>query len=125
MTKLNQIYKCNVCENIVEMIHEGAGILVCCKQNMELITENTEDAATEKHVPLVEKKDGIIKVTVGEVEHPMENKHYIEWIEVFTESDKTYRKYLKPEEKPIAEFYISEKIISVKAYCNLHGLWKS
>ncbi len=117
MTQKNQVYKCEVCGNIVEVLHEGAGELVCCGKPMKLMEEDTVDAATEKHVPVVEGK----KVKVGEVEHPMSEEHYIEWIEV-TANGKTCKKFLKPGEKPGAEF---EEEGTARAYCNLHGLWKS
>ena len=125
MTKLNEVYKCEVCGNIVEVVHAAGGKLVCCNSDMVLKTENSVDAATEKHIPVVESTDEGVKVTVGSVEHPMEDKHYIEWIE-FINGTYVNRKYLKPGDKPMAEFYVkySDKLI-VKAYCNLHGLWKS
>ncbi len=124
MTKLNQIYKCDVCGNIVEVLHTGVGELVCCNQPMRLMTENTEDAAQEKHVPVVEKTETGIKVKVGEIAHPMDENHYIEWIEVLAD-EKVYRKYLKPGEEPEAEFPVTSESIEVREYCNLHGLWKS
>lgn len=130
MTKLNEIYKCEICGNIVEMVHQGAGELVCCGQPMKLRTENTEDAAQEKHVPVIEKTEKGIKVTVGSVEHPMTEEHYIEWIEVLC-CGKSYKKFLKPGDKPEAEFCCMNPDkccgtdIIVRAYCNLHGLWKA
>jgi superoxide reductase len=125
MTELNQVYKCSVCGNIVEVLHTGVGELVCCGKPMNLLKENTEDASTEKHVPVVEKTGTGIKVKVGEVPHPMEEAHFIEWIEVLTES-KVYRKYLKPGDAPEAEFMIdSESITSVREHCNIHGMWKA
>lgn len=123
MTKVNEIYKCEICGNIVEVVHPAGGTLVCCGKPMKHMVENTVDAAKEKHIPVIEKIEGGYKVFVGEVEHPMQDAHYIEWIEVITEN-KVYRKYLKPGEKPEAEFLIDEEIISVREYCNLHGLWK-
>lgn len=124
MTKLNQIYKCNVCGNIVEMVHDGAGELVCCGETMELMTENTVDAATEKHVPVIEKTDNGIKVKVGETAHPMDSDHYIEWIEIIIDG-KTCKHFLKPNDAPEAEFKATGDNITARAYCNLHGLWKS
>ena len=121
-TKKLQIYKCDVCGNIVEMIHEGAGKMICCGQPMTHLEENTVDAAKEKHVPVVEKTAGGIKVKVGSVAHPMEEKHYIEWIEVITEDGKACRKFLKPGDAPEADFCAEG---TVREYCNLHGLWKS
>lgn len=123
MTELRQIYKCEVCGNIVEVVHASGGALVCCGKPMTLQVENTVDASKEKHVPYVEMVEGGVLVRVGEVEHPMLDAHYIEWIEVITEN-KTYRKFLKPGEKPEAFFKLDEEIIAVREYCNLHGLWK-
>jgi len=123
MTKLNQIYKCNVCGNIVEMVHAGVGELVCCGQPMVLRTENTEDAALEKHLPVIEKTDDGIKVTVGSTLHPMEDDHYIEWIEVIADG-KAYREYLKPGGQPVAEFCVKADKITAREYCNMHGLWQ-
>jgi len=123
MTELNQVYKCNVCGNIVEMLHTGAGELVCCGQSMQLMKENTVDAALEKHVPVVEKTDTGFKVKVGEVPHPMGDDHYIEWIEVLA-NGKVYRKNLNPGDAPEAEFCIKADSIVAREYCNLHGLWK-
>ncbi|NQT49544.1 desulfoferrodoxin [Candidatus Kuenenbacteria bacterium] len=124
MTQLNAIYKCNVCGNIVAMVHGAQGILVCCGQNMELKLENTEDAAEEKHVPVVEKTDKGLKVKIGEVPHPMEAEHYIEWIEVLA-NGKSYRQFLNPGEAPEAEFCIEAEKFEVREYCNLHGLWRA
>ena len=126
MTKLDEIYKCNVCGNIVEMVHTGAGELVCCGQPMELKKENTEDAAQEKHVPVVEKTDNGVKVKVGSVEHPMTEEHHIEWIEV-NMNGRIKRKHLKPGDKPEATFCCCFPIkdLTARAYCNLHGLWKN
>ena len=124
MTQLNQIYKCEICGNMVEVVHASGGILVCCGQKMTLQIENTVDAAKEKHVPVVEKIDGGVLVKVGAVEHPMVETHYIEWIEVQT-SNRIYRKYLNPGDKPQAIFLIKEEILGVREYCNIHKLWKS
>jgi superoxide reductase len=124
MTKLNEVYKCGVCGNIVEVVHSSVGTLVCCGQEMKLLKENTVDAAVEKHIPVVEKLDNGVLVKVGSVEHPMQPEHYIEWIEVITE-DKVYRKQLTPGNKPEAVFDITEDIVAVREYCNLHGLWKA
>ena len=123
MTQLNQIYKCEICGNIVEMIHTGAGELVCCGQPMKLLQENTTDAATEKHVPVIEKSDSSITVKVGSVAHPMEEKHYIEFIELLADG-KVYRKFLKPGDIPEATFEISAEKVEAREYCNIHGLWK-
>ncbi len=124
MAEKLQIYKCEVCGNIVEVLHGGAGELVCCGKPMVLFTENTVDAAKEKHVPVVEKIDGGIKVKVGDVAHPMEEKHFIEWIEVIS-GGKAYRKFLEPGSAPEAEFCVSGDDVTVREYCNIHGLWKA
>lgn len=123
MPKLLEVYKCEVCGNIVEMVHAGKGQLVCCNQPMKLLTENTTDAANEKHVPVIEKlKDGF-RVKVGEVQHPMMDAHYIEWIELIADG-MVYRKFLKPGDIPEATFSVSATTVSAREYCNLHGLWK-
>lgn len=124
MINLNQIYKCDVCGNIVEVVHAGGGILVCCGKPMRLLEGNTVDASLEKHVPIIEKVDGGVIVKVGGTEHPMEEKHYIEWIEIHAK-EKVYRKHLKPGEKPEAFFKIDEEIDFAREYCNLHGLWRN
>ena len=124
MTEKLQIYKCEVCGNIVEMLHAGAGELVCCGQPMKLFKENTTDAAKEKHVPVIEKTAAGIKVTVGSVAHPMEEKHYIEWIEVIADGQ-AYRKFLNPGEAPEAIFELQAEKVTAREYCNLHGLWKA
>ena len=124
MTELNQIYKCNICGNIVEMVHTGAGELVCCGQPMKLAIENTVDAAKEKHVPVIEQKDDGYLVKVGSVAHPMEEKHYIEWIELIADG-KTYREFLSPGGKPEAFFKITASNVHAREYCNLHRLWKT
>ncbi len=124
MTGLKQVYRCNVCGNIVEVLHAGQGELVCCGQPMELFQEKTADAGREKHVPVVEATDRGLKVKVGSVPHPMEEKHYIEWVEVITDGDGC-RKFLRPGDKPEAEFEIKSKKVAAREYCNIHGLWKS
>ncbi|RME55180.1 desulfoferrodoxin [Candidatus Woesearchaeota archaeon] len=123
MTELNEVYKCEVCGNIVEVLHTGAGQLVCCGKEMVKQTEKSVDEGKEKHVPIVEKTDNGIKVKVGEVEHPMTEEHHIEWIEVLTKEG-TQKVFLKPGEKPEAEFNVTG-YLEVRSYCNLHGLWKS
>lgn len=123
MTKARQVYKCNVCGNIVEVLDVGEGELVCCGEPMQLQAENTVDAAREKHVPVIEKIDGGVKVKVGSVAHPMEDKHWIEWIEVIADG-KSCRQFLKPGQSPEAVFAITAKKITAREYCNLHGLWK-
>jgi superoxide reductase len=117
-------YKCPECGNIVEVIAIGGGALVCCGKPMVLITENTVDASKEKHVPVIEKTANGYKVKVGSVEHPMEEKHYIQWIQL-TADGKEYFQHLKPGMKPEAEFCIEAKQVTAREYCNLHGLWKS
>jgi superoxide reductase len=124
MTKKLQVYKCEVCGNIVEVLHEGAGELVCCDQPMKLLEEKTEDQGKEKHVPVIEKTDKGIKVKIGSVPHPMEEKHYIEWVAVHTDKG-IFRKFLKPGEKPEADFEISEDIQKAREYCNVHALWST
>lgn len=124
MAKKLGIYKCEICGNIVEVLHEGKGELVCCGQAMKLYQENTVEASFEKHIPVIEKIDGGIKVKVGSEPHPMLKKHYIEWIEVLV-GDKSCRKFLKPDEAPEAIFAITDDNVIVRAYCNLHGMWKS
>ena len=124
MTELRQIYRCNVCGNIVEVLHAGVGTLVCCGQPMELLTEKTEDAGLEKHVPVIEKTETGYLVKVGSIPHPMEEKHYIEWIELVTDG-KSCRKFLKPDEKPEALFEVKAEKVWAREYCNIHGLWKS
>ena len=123
MTKRLQVYKCALCGNMVEVVHASSGELVCCGQPMTLLTENTTDAAQEKHVPVVEKVDGGYKVTVGSVVHPMEEKHYIEWIELVAD-DQAYRQFLAPGQSPQAVFEVDAEDVSAREYCNLHGLWK-
>lgn len=125
MTEKLQVYKCEICGNIVEVLHTGAGALVCCGQPMKLLTEQTADWKNEKHVPVIEKlDDGKIKVTVGSTLHPMVNDHYIEWIEVIAD-EKAYRKFLKPGDEPSAKFKVKGEKIIAREYCNKHGLWKN
>ena len=126
MTKENEIYKCEICGNIVEVVHQGVGELVCCGQAMKLMKENTEDAAQEKHVPIVERDGNKVTVKVGSVAHPMETEHYIEWIEIkMVDAGRIAKRYLKPGDAPEVEFHTREGDIEVRAYCNLHGLWKA
>ena len=124
MTALKQVYRCNVCGNIVEVLHAGKGQLVCCGQPMELLQGKTEDVGLERHVPVIEATDKGIKVKVGDVPHPMEEKHYIEWVEVITDGG-IYRKFLKPGDKPEAEFEVRPQTVVAREYCNVHSLWKS
>jgi superoxide reductase len=122
MTIINEVYKCPICGNIVEVLHSGGGELVCCGQPMNHRKENAEDAALEKHVPVIEKTETGYKVTVGEVLHPMEAAHYIEWIELLADG-KVYRRNLAPGQQPIAEFCLEAESVSAREYCNQHGLW--
>ena len=124
MAEKLEVYKCEMCGNIVEVLHGGAGSLVCCGQDMVLQKENTTDAAQEKHVPVVEKTADGFKVKVGSVAHPMEADHYIEWIEVIADGT-AYRKFLNPGDAPEATFRTEGSDAQARAYCNLHGLWKS
>ncbi|GFP74162.1 desulfoferrodoxin [Clostridium fungisolvens] len=124
MTEVNQVYKCEVCGNIVEVVNQAGGTLVCCGKPMTLKKENTTDGAKEKHVPVVEAVEGGVLVKVGEVAHPMTEEHLIQWIEVITES-KVLRGTLKAGDKPEVYFNTGdEKVVAVREYCNLHGLWK-
>lgn len=124
MTKVTQVYKCETCGNMVEILHAGAGRLVCCGKPMEHYEENTKDAAVEKHVPVVTRTDAGIEVTVGSVVHPMVEEHYIEWIELLADG-KVYRQNLQPGQEPKAFFPITADEVTVREYCNLHGLWKA
>ena len=130
MTEKLQVYKCDVCGNIVEMVESGAGEMVCCDQPMTLQQEKTEDAATEKHVPFIEEDDGVYTVRVGQnAAHPMEDKHYIQWIELLIGA-RAYRQFLKPGDEPVASFCVCGKSacqgqdVAAREYCNVHGLWK-
>ena len=117
-----EVYKCDVCGNIVEVMHGGAGALVCCGEDMKLMSENTVDAAKEKHVPVIEIGKDSVKVKVGSVAHPMEAAHYIEWIELVADG-KVYRQYLNPGDVPEATFQITATKLTAREYCNLHGHW--
>ncbi|MDD2331153.1 MAG: desulfoferrodoxin [Candidatus Cloacimonetes bacterium] len=125
MTALRQIYRCALCGNVVEVLFAGAGELVCCDEPMKLLKENSVDAAVEKHVPVLEDLGDKVKVSVGSVAHPMEEKHYIALIEVITEK-MVLRYELKPGDKPEAIFPVKmADVLYAREYCNLHGLWKS
>ena len=123
MTSQSQIWKCEICGNIIEVLHKGADALVCCGQPMKPQTENTVDAAKEKHVPVIEKNEQGVLIKVGSEPHPMTGEHYIEWIEISTEKGVS-KKFLKSNEAPEAKFPV-KKDVQARAYCNLHGLWKS
>jgi superoxide reductase len=124
MAEMNGIYRCNQCGNIVFVVNAGGGDLVCCGENMELLKENTTDAAQEKHVPVIEKTDDGYRVKVGSVAHPMEDKHYIQWIELIADGV-SYWRFLAPGHAPEAEFCIQASSVGAREYCNLHGLWKA
>jgi superoxide reductase len=123
MTDRYQVYKCEKCNNIVEVMHKGPGTLVCCGQPMALYTANTTDAAQEKHVPVVEKMGDGYQVKVGSASHPMEEKHFIEWIELIADGE-VHRRFLEPGQDPKADFQLKAQDVTARAYCNLHGLWK-
>ena len=123
-TQRMQVYKCQVCGIIAEVLEGGAGGLVCCGQPMQLLVENTVDASREKHVPVIEKTDAGIRVEVGSVPHPMEPKHFIQWIEIIADAG-TYRQFLKPGDAPEAVFPVQARDVTAREYCNLHGLWKA
>jgi superoxide reductase len=123
MAEQLQIYKCETCGNIVEVLHGGIGELVCCNKPMELLNEKTADTGKEKHVPVIERVNGGYKVKVGDVPHPMEEKHYIEWIELLADG-KAYRQFLKPGIAPEAVFNVEADSVSAREHCNVHGLWK-
>lgn len=127
MNKFNEIYKCDICGNVINILRGRAGELVCCGKNMKLENEKNEEGGMEKHIPVAEKilnseNSWIIKV--GEVEHPMSEEHFIEWIEVLTSDKKVIRIFLNPEDKPITKIQTKFKIIQIRTYCNIHGLWK-
>ena len=123
MAEKMQVYKCATCGNIIEVLTGGKGELVCCGKPMELLTENTVDAAKEKHVPVIEKTAAGYKVRVGAAAHPMEEKHYIEWIELLADG-KAYRQFLKPGDAPEATFDVIADSTYAREHCTLHGLWK-
>ncbi|MBF9018077.1 MULTISPECIES: desulfoferrodoxin [unclassified Oceanispirochaeta] len=124
MIAVNQVYKCDHCGNIVEVLTAGGGELVCCGDPMKLQEEKAADSSTEKHVPVIEKIDGGFKVTVGSTLHPMTEEHSIQWIELIADG-KVYRQNLKPGDAPVAEFCVEASEVSAREYCNLHGLWKA
>ena len=126
MAKKGRIYRCSVCGNIIEVLQEGVGTLVCCNQNMEMLEEKEQDQGLEKHVPQIKIDSDIATVTVGNVLHPMGDSHYIQFIQLIVDGN-TQTKYLQPNEQPIAEFKLPKeyKNITAREYCNLHGLWRS
>ncbi len=131
MTKLKEIYKCNICGNIVEVLHTGVGELVCCNQNMVVFESKSTDEGTEKHLPVIEElpsnmcqgKDGF-RIKIGEVLHPQEEAHYIEWVEINTADGKSGKKFLKSGDELVVDFYTRVDVVSVRVYCNIHGLWE-
>jgi superoxide reductase len=127
MTQKQEIYRCNICGNIVEVLHNSTGILECCKNPMELLNEKEEGTGTEKHLPVIEETDEGVKVKIGLIPHPMEENHCIEMVEIITDGN-IFRKLLKPGDKPEAEFEIKKEDINkiqIREYCSIHGLWKS
>ncbi len=124
MTELVEVYRCNVCGNMVEVVRGSTGTLVCCGQNMERMSEKAADMGKEKHVPVIQVSGNKLTVKVGSIPHPMEEKHFIEWIEILTDRG-SERKWLKPEMSPEADFCLPGKISGARAFCNVHGLWKS
>ena len=123
MTKLNEIYKCNICGNVAEVLHIGVGQIVCCGENMELLNEKNNDEGGEKHLPVIEIEEDLVRVKIGSTLHPMEEAHHIEWIELIADNN-NFKKVFNPGDEPIAEFKVKANILSVRAYCNVHGLWK-
>ena len=123
MAEQTEVYRCEICGNIVEVLHGGQGELVCCGEAMTLLTEATTDAAGEKHVPVVTRVADCIHVEVGCVPHPMDEDHYVEWIDIETDG-KVYRTFLKPGDAPQADFEVVAEGVKAREYCNVHGLWK-
>jgi superoxide reductase len=123
MTKIKEIYKCEVCGNIVEVLHVGQGELVCCGHPMVLQQEKSEDVGVEKHVPVLVQQEGKIIVNIGEEPHPMQEDHFIEWVEIILQNGKSCRIFLNPGDEPKAEFVFNGKIVKIREYCNIHGLW--
>ena len=122
-TKINQIYKCNICGNIIEVLHSGVGQLVCCNQEMELLIPKTKDIGNEKHLPVITRTNTDIKVKVGSISHPMEEDHYIEYVEIISE-DGLCRQSLKPGDKAEINLKVKKNDkVRARAYCNIHGLW--
>jgi len=119
-----EVYKCEHCGNIVEVLHGGGAKIVCCGEPMVLLAENTVDAATEKHVPVIEVSEESVTVKVGSVTHPMEDAHHIEWIEVIADG-RSYRQFLNPGDAPEATFAVKASEITAREYCNLHGHWSA
>lgn len=124
MVELNQIYKCSACGNMLQVVHASTGNLVCCGQAMVLLLEKIQDEGFEKHVPIVKRLKTKIRSYIGSKQHPMLLEHHIEFAELLADG-KVYRKHLKPGDKPRAEFCVKADKVHARAYCNVHGLWKS
>jgi len=124
MSDTKDFYRCSVCGNLVEVINNGGGELVCCGQPMNLLKANTSDGAVEKHVPVAVRNGNQLHVTVGSVAHPMTEAHYIQWI-CITQGNKTQHVSLQPGQDPAADFVVGDGPITIYEYCNLHGLWKA
>lgn len=125
MTEKHQIYKCPICGMIVEVNHKGAGTLVCCGQNMELMVEKKEEEGNEKHLPVASFEENTLLVKVGAVQHPMEEAHYIEWIEVISDEG-SQKVFLNPNDTPEVRFHIATKEnLRIREYCTIHGLWET
>ena len=124
MTELKQVYKCTICGNVVEVLHTGNGTLVCCGQPMGLMVPKTVDAGREKHLPVIEQTADGVLVKVGSNAHPMEEKHFIEWIELIADGI-VYRQHLQPGQAPEAKFCVKAEQLQARAFCNLHGLWQA
>jgi superoxide reductase len=126
MTNLRELYVCSICGNVVEVVNPGATALVCCNKPMDKLEAGIKDASLEKHVPIIEKVSEGIKVKVGSVAHPMEEKHFIRFIEVLTK-DQVLRAELVPNQAPEAVFLLnkSDEVVEVREYCTIHGLWKA
>lgn len=125
MAVIHEIYKCEICGNIVEVMHGGAGELVCCGAPMKLLVEQEMDTGNEKHKPVVEQHPDKVVVKVGSIPHPMEEKHFIQWIEIITKDGKVYLRQLSPGNSPEALFPPMTDIEKVREYCNIHGLWST
>lgn len=123
MAQIKGIYRCNVCGNIVFVLHSGGGTMVCCNQNMELLQAKSSDQGMEKHVPVIESTATGFLVKIGEIPHPMEDTHYIEWIELIADGN-SYFHHLNPGDAPQHEFCLTASQVSAREYCNLHGLWQ-
>lgn len=122
MTQKREIYKCKICGNIIEVLHDGVGTLVCCGQPMNLMEEKIKEEGNEKHIPILTENEGGVNVKVSSVEHPMTEEHHIEWIEISTEKGES-KKFLTPDDKPEANFPVKNKNLKTREYCNIHGLW--